>query len=73
MKQIILNNAGSSTIPDLSHNAFYSINAYFPKSLTEQLKIGKYLDSLDNLITLHQHKLDKLKEVKSALLDKLLV
>ena len=39
----------------------------------EQEKIGKLLLNLDNLITLHQRKLDKLKEVKTALLDKLLV
>ena len=44
----------------------------FP-SKEEQTKIGILFQSLDNLITLHQRKLDKLKEVKDALLDKLLV
>ncbi len=32
-------------------------------SLDEQRKIGKYLDDLDNLITLHQHKLFCAKNV----------
>ena len=42
-------------------------------SIEEQRKIGAFLDNLDSLITLHQRKLDKLKEVKAALLEKLLV
>ena len=39
----------------------------------EQNKISIFFTTLDQLITLHQCKLDKLKEVKAALLDKLLV
>ena len=42
-------------------------------NIYEQQKISALFENLDNLITLHQRKLDKLKEVKSALLDKLLV
>ena len=39
--------------------------------LKEQLKIGEYLTQLDNLITLHQRKLLKLKNVKKAMLEKM--
>ena len=40
-------------------------------SINEQRKIGAYLDLLDNLITLHQRKLDQLKTIKKALLEKM--
>ena len=40
--------------------------------IKEQKKIGAYFDNLDNLITLHQRKYDKLIEIKQALLQKLL-
>ena len=40
-------------------------------SVEEQRKIGAYLDQLDNLITLHQHKLEKLKNIKNSMLEKM--
>ena len=43
----------------------------YPKDLEEQTKIGEILLRLDNVITLHQHKLDNLKLKKKALLQKL--
>ena len=39
--------------------------------IKEQEKIGQYLDNLDNLITLHQRKCDRLKELKKGLLQKM--
>lgn len=41
-------------------------------SVQEQRKIGLFLDNLDRLITLHQHKLDKEKQKKKALMQLLL-
>lgn len=40
----------------------------FP-SLSEQQEIGKYFSNIDNLITLHQHKCDALKEIKKFMLQ----
>ncbi len=37
----------------------------------EQKKIGEYFSHLDNLITLHQRKLDTLKVVKKSMLEKM--
>ena len=37
----------------------------------EQVKIGQLFNDLDSLITLHQCKYDKLKQMKSALLEKM--
>ena len=42
-------------------------------SLAEQKKIGAYFSHLDSLITLHQRKLEKLKNIKKACLEKMFV
>ena len=39
----------------------------------EQHKIGDYMESLDNLITLHQRELDKLVNIKKSMLEKMFV
>ena len=44
----------------------------FPKK-NEQETISLYFDSLDHLITLHQRKLEKLKKMKKAMLEKMFV
>lgn len=71
MQKVIMNSAGSSTIPDLSHKAFYKIVGCFPTSKQEQDKIGDNLANLDNLIALHQHKLDEIKQLKKFMLQKM--
>ncbi len=40
---------------------------------SEQSKLGSIFKQLDNLITLHQRQLEKLKNIKSALLEKMFV
>ena len=41
--------------------------------IDEQQKIGDYLNSVDHLITLHQRKLDELKNIKKTLLQQMFV
>ena len=41
--------------------------------VTEQRKITRILDSFDDIITLHQCKLDKLKNLKQAYLNEMFV
>jgi len=41
--------------------------------IQEQTAIGDFFEQLDNLITLHQRKVEKLKNIKSALLEKMFV
>ena len=36
-------------------------------------KIGEYFYNLDNLINLHQRKLEKLKKIKKSMLEKMFV
>ncbi|MGI6534445.1 MAG: restriction endonuclease subunit S [Peptococcia bacterium] len=42
-------------------------------SIEEQTKISSMFENLDNLITLHQRKLEKLKNIKKACLEKMFV
>ncbi len=44
-----------------------------PSNISEQAAIGTYFTALDNLITLHQRKLEKLKNLKKACLEKMFV
>ena len=49
------------------------VNIILPTSSQEQQLIGEYFRNLDNLITLHQRKLEKLKNIKKSLLEKMFV
>ena len=42
-----------------------------PSNISEQAAIGTYFTALDNLITLHQRKYDKLTNVKKSMLEKM--
>ena len=42
-------------------------------SIQEQIKIGRYFDNLDHLITLHQRELEKLQNIKKSMLEKMFV
>jgi len=60
----------STGVPSLSKTAINSIEVRTP-SCREQKTIGNYFANLDNLITLHQRKLLKLKNIKKAMLEKM--
>ena len=57
------------------YKRYYSILAdrevLFTENHYEQVEIGLYFKNLDNLITLHQRKYDKLVNVKKAMLEKM--
>ena len=56
---------------NLKFPAFSEIETTAPIKVNEQNKIAKLLEKVDNLITLHQSKYDKLVNVKKALLEKM--
>ena len=56
----------------LNAETMMNISLMFP-SITEQREIGKYILSIDHLITLHQRKLEKLKIIKKSFLEKMFV
>ena len=62
--------AAGSTVNNLNKELVGNASVKFPK-ISEQKKIGKYLESLDHLITLHQRKLEKLKIIKKSMLENL--
>ncbi len=62
----------STGVPSLSKGAINEINIFVPQ-YDEQHKIGTYFRSLDNLITLHQRKLEKLQNLKKAYLNEMFV
>lgn len=51
----------------------YKQNILLPKSDTEQQAIASYFTSLDRQISLHTQRLEKLKQIKAACLDKMFV
>ncbi|MGM9978541.1 MAG: restriction endonuclease subunit S [Clostridium sp.] len=62
--------ASGSTFAEISGKALGNLNFMFPNK-TEQKKIGDLFEKLDNLISLHQRKLENLKKQKKGLLQKM--
>ena len=60
---------------NLKFPAFSKIEVLFPEDaeMKEQQKIASYFTSLDRQITLHSQRLEKLKQIKAACLDKMFV
>ncbi len=57
---------------NISKTKAMDIEIMLPK-LDEQIKLGKFFKQLDNLITLHQRKLEKLENMKKAYLNEMFV
>ena len=57
-------------LPSYNAGDVESMEIYLP-SLLEQEQIGAYFKHLDNLITLHQRKFEKLTNVKKSMLEKM--
>lgn len=68
MKQM----AASGTMQIINKTEFSELPTMIPK-YEEQKIIGEYFKYIDNLITLHQRKLEKLKQLKQAMLHKMFV
>ena len=60
-------------VTSISKSALRNTDIIYPESKEEQTKIGNYFQSLDNLITLHQRKCEKLKELKKYMLQNMFV
>ena len=63
----------STGVPQLTVPQLAKYEISFPKALKEEEKIGQYFANLDHLITLHQRKLEKLKNIKKSCLEKMFV
>ena len=58
---------------NISADDFLDTSLLIPTDIQEQAKIGKFLKTLDTLVTLHQRKLEKLQAIKKSMLEKMFV
>ncbi|WP_334075013.1 restriction endonuclease subunit S [Paenibacillus sp. A14] len=59
--------------PLIKASELSNLDIMFPSQIKEQNQVGIFFKSLDNLITLHQRKLEHLQEQKKALLQQMFV
>jgi len=71
--KVVLDNCTGTSYPVIKSNDLAEIEVYSPINPKEQEYIGKLFKGLDNLIALHQRKLEKLKNLKKACLEKMFV
>lgn len=64
--------AQGKSVVHLHNSDLQEVNLTFPL-LNEQKEISTLFEKMDNIITLHQRKLDKLQDVKKGLLQKMFV
>ncbi|AXR42513.1 hypothetical protein CKK50_03405 [Bifidobacterium adolescentis] len=73
MRPILVNSTKSGTMMnELVVEDFLKQEILVPP-LPEQCRIGAFFDRLDSLITLHQRKLELLRNIKKSMLDKMFV
>ena len=73
MKRVLVNSTKAGTMMnELVVHEFLQESVLVP-SIEEQQRIGDYFRSLDHLITLHQRQLEKLKNIKKSMLEKMFV
>ena len=70
MMQSVSNEVQGTSIKGVTKDELLAKKIIFP-SCNEQKKIGAYLHSLDNLITLHQRKCEQTKKLKKYMLQKM--
>ena len=58
---------------NIAPDDFFETQICIPKRIDEQCRIGAFFDRLDSLITLHQRKLELLRNIKKSMLDKMFV
>ena len=58
---------------NIAPDDFFETQICIPKRIDEQRRIGAFFDRLDSFITLHQRKLELLRNIKKSMLDKMFV
>lgn len=66
-------NKGAKNTMNISDEVSLQGDIILPNTLEEQLRIVEYLQTLDRQIALHAQRLEKLKQIKAACLDKMFV
>lgn len=69
----IRNRAVGQTMPSINTQILSATELTIPSSKREQQRIGNFFKGINQLLTLHQRKLEMLKNVKQAFLEKMFV
>lgn len=72
LRKIVSSGARMDGLLNISFDEYTSVSVLLPGT-EEQDRIADFFRHLDNLITLHQHKLEKLKNIKKSMLEKMFV
>ena len=73
VQKIAAEGARNHGLLNIAPNDFFEMNLAAPKELQEQTKIGRLFQSLDSLLSLHQRKLEKLRQIKTSMLERMFV
>lgn len=68
--EVVLESTG---VPQLTVPTLANYLLRFPSTIEEEKKIGQCFSQIDHLITLHQRKLEKLQNLKKAVLKKMFI
>ena len=71
--KVVLDNCTGTSYPAINGSELGKITVQIPSSEVEANQIGKVFRGIDKSITLHQRKLDKLKNLKQAYLNEMFV
>ena len=71
--KVVLDNCTGTSYPAINANDLAEIEVAAPSDESEAQKIGTIFRSIDNLITLHQRELEKLKNIKKSCLENMFV
>ena len=69
--KIVLDKCTGTSYPAINVKDLGQITVFLPESSREQRQIGRFSQYLDTLLSLHQRKLEKLKILKKAMLEKM--
>lgn len=69
----VMKMSAKATVDSVRLNMITEMPIYYPNKISEQVKIASYFTNLDRQITLQSQRLEKLKQIKAACLDKMFV
>lgn len=67
----VMDRCTGTSYPAINSNELAEINVIFPTIIQEQKELGQFFKNIDNLITLHQRKYEKLRNLKKFFLKKM--
>lgn len=69
----VMERCTGTSYPAINANVLADLTVSYPADVQEQAKIGQHFKNLDNLITLHERKVKKLKKIKLSMLNNMFV